>query len=132
MSEVIGWAQMCEAFDDLRRGARKYGLTDRFDQLNTDEGRVADRLADWCALREAITRAQDHQESHGKHPLVGDLTQELDWYGISDDPSVMYGCPDGRCARREAAIYDAPPPCDLLNRPMVPVVDLGDTRAVVD
>ncbi|WP_432991824.1 hypothetical protein [Dactylosporangium sp. CA-233914] len=121
MSDVTGWAHVCEEFEDLRRGTVRYGLSEQFARLDTDEGRAPDRLAEWSALRATIARARDDEANYGKHPLDGDLARELDWQGIPEEPSAAFACPDGRCARREEAIYDEPPPCDLQRRPMKPM-----------
>lgn len=122
MSDVTAWSQVCEEFDDLSRESRRYGLAERFEQLDTDEGRAPERLADWSALRDAIARARDDEDDIGKNPLDEALEWELYHQGISPQEAPRaFVCPDGRCARREEAMFDGPPPCELQRRPMEPM-----------
>jgi hypothetical protein len=51
---------------------------------------------------------------------IDDHVAELARRGIAEDDqrSREYVCPDGRCSRRAAALFDEAPTCELLGRPM--------------
>jgi hypothetical protein len=118
MSDAQDWAAVCREHDDLRRGARRYGLGDVYDALVDEVGTDAARLAGWLDLRRRVLEYRRHEMRYGKHPPDGDVDAHLRAYGISDWSPVTYVCPVQRCSRTEPAIGRTVPTCDLFDRPM--------------
>jgi hypothetical protein len=110
------WGQICLRFHDLRRGAREFGWGDRFRTLSERPG---GDLAEWLILAENI-RVRKQQVLGVAMQSIDDHVAELARRGIAEDDqrSREYVCPDGRCSRRAAALFDEAPTCELLGRPM--------------
>jgi hypothetical protein len=121
--DTVSWAQICLEFHDLRRGANRHRvLVGRFRALLAASRAGADQLKDWLAFRKEIRDRDGEEEQYARNHFDGNVLDSLDVFGIGlDEPDTQeYVCPTGQCARRAAALFGGPPPCDLRDRPMVP------------
>jgi len=111
------WRQICLRFHDLRRGAIEFGLSDRFRELAGGDG---GGLAEWLALAEEI-RLRQQRALGVVMGSIDDHIAELARRGIAEDDqrSRDYVCPDGRCSRRESALFGGAPACEVQNGDMI-------------
>jgi hypothetical protein len=123
--DAVSWAQICLEFHDLRRGANRHLLVDRFRALLAASRAGADQLKDWLAFRKEIIDRDDEEEQYARNHFDGNVLDSVDLFGIGFDETDAQEyvcptrCPTRQCARRAAALFGEPPPCDLRDRPMV-------------